>query len=543
MDSMTRKIVKMLSHDKIDRRCAAAMVLAELRVKDPEAVEALGQCLTEENRPLQLYSLDALSGIRSPKVTALMTPLLDHPDEDIRAQASAILASQGSKAVAALSKELQGAPLTRRRIIVSILSRNHEGETLDLLLRLLPDPELGEYALNALRSEVEHMSESEASVLYEKATLLLKDKNWQKDPSGMGRTLRLIGYLRNPRSVKVILPFADTKNPYPVRIAALAALRRPLAAANGNEKIVETLLEYADDADPTLARAVLDTLKGQKLAEGSTAQLLKLSRSRHTETRTFALEALGRSGDQKGIKSLLSHLRGNDPVARDAATRALGHMEGAAQALLKELESALEDPTQVGLLCRLLRGHLKEMKPAAHKTITGLAVMALEQDKPAAAPLLDFLAVSDPQGYAQALMQRALIHRKAKRYTQALALLTRLQSKNLLDDEGRYAALVCGLAALPNKKDLGRANRSTDPVLRLIGELLSTGTNVAAKLKKEKTLEAEELFFLGFNYSESKDEDEKDFGGALLSHLATTSPRSKLGRSAKNKLHLVGLDE
>ena len=40
---------------------------------------------------------------------------------------------------------------------------------------------------------------------------------------------------------------------------------------------------------------------------------------------------------------------------------------------------------------------------------------------------------------------------------------------------------------------------------------------------------------------ESVDVDEKDFGGELLGHLVEKSPRSKLARSAKNKLKLAGL--
>jgi len=73
-------------------------------------------------------------------------------------------------------------------------------------------------------------------------------------------------------------------------------------------------------------------------------------------------------------------------------------------------------------------------------------------------------------------------------------------------------------------------------------ELLSRGFPLASRMRKEKCLTPDDLFFVGFNFSESKDEDEKAFGGALLSHLADQSSRTKLGRSAKNKLKLVGLE-
>jgi len=124
MDSTTKKIVRMLSHERADKRYAAAMVLAELRVRDAQAVEALGKCLSEDNRLLQASALEALAGVRSKKVTAFVLPLLDSTNEEIKAQAIALLANQGGKAAAALSSELHGAPLARRRTIVNVLVRN-----------------------------------------------------------------------------------------------------------------------------------------------------------------------------------------------------------------------------------------------------------------------------------------------------------------------------------------------------------------------------------------------------------------------------------
>jgi hypothetical protein len=161
MDATLKKIVGMLDDDRMDRRCAAAMVIGELRLKDAEVVEALGRCLAEDNRLLQLYALEALAGQKSPKIPALVTPLLDSSDEELRTQASALLVGQGSRAAASLLKELQGAPVARRRALVSILARSHEAEVMEKLFALLPDPELGEFTLNALRGELDHLGPEE----------------------------------------------------------------------------------------------------------------------------------------------------------------------------------------------------------------------------------------------------------------------------------------------------------------------------------------------------------------------------------------------
>ncbi len=541
MDAQIKKIVKMLGDERLERRCAAAMVLGELRIKDPATVEALGKCLLEHNPVLQAYVLEALAGIRTAKVAGFVTPLLDSPDDEVRAKAGAILASHGSAAANTLAKELDTAPTSRRRAIISILAPRHDKETLDRLLPLLADEEVGEYTLNAIRGESEHMNVKERASLVSLAGALLKDKTWSKDPAGVGRALRLMGYMRDPKSVRTILPFATPKHPFPVRLAALAALRRPLAASSSTAKAMDQLLIYANEPNPTLARAALDTLRGLKFSDQATDQLLQLTEGRHAETRVFALEALGKTGSQKVIKVLLSRLGEDDPTAREAASRALSRMEGIAPALVKELGARGDDPAHLQRICQLLRRQAEALTPAARKTIIQLALDALNKSRPAAEPLLELVVAVDPAGYTEMLTARALVHKKAKRFAQAHELLKRLAGKGLLTDEGRYAALISGLCMLPSKKDLGRANRSTHPLLHLLVELLENGVAVAGKLKRERALTPEDLFFIGFNFSESQDEDEQELGGALLAHLVKSSPRSKLGRSAKNKLHLVGL--
>lgn len=548
MDATLKKVVELLSDERLERRCAAAILLAELRPKEAEVLEALGAALAEENRLLRLYVLEALAGMRSPKIAGLVTPLLDSGDEEVRAQAAALLGSQGARASAALARELADAPVPRRRAIISILAHQHDKETFDRLCRLFPDPEVGEYALNALRGEVDHMGDEETEALRAQVGALLKDKKLLADPEGTGRALRLLGYLRSPRSLRTILPFCAEKHPGAVRLAALAALRRPLQAGAALEGALEPILACAEDADGTLARAAIDTLRGVKLPEGDglAPRLLKLSESPHAEVRKFALEAVGRTGagGGKALKGLLAALAGDDPAAREAAASSLGRLEGAGPALVKELEAAAgaKNVEQVRLVGRVLRRHPDPLKPAAKQAIAELAADAMEQGSPVAEPLAELLAAVHAEGYAALLADRALAHKKAKRFAEAFALFAKLGAAGLLDGETRYAALVCGLCALPSKKELGRASRTTDPVLKLIVELLAKGEPVGTKLVKEKALEAEDLFYVGFNFIESKDDDEKELGATLLSHLAETAPRSKLGRSAKNKLHLAGMD-
>ncbi|MCC6747053.1 MAG: HEAT repeat domain-containing protein [Deltaproteobacteria bacterium] len=542
MEPILERIAGMLGDERVERRCAAAMVLAEVRPKSAEVTEALARCLAEDHAPLRVYALEALAAMRATGIASAVAPLLDSPDEEVRARAAVLLASQGAKAAAALTRELDGAPLARRRTIVQILARFHSKDTFERLLKLLPDEELGDTVLTTLRGELEQMNDAEQKSLREAVAALLKNKSWMSELTGAARTVRLLGYFRDGKLTAAILPFLGDKSPVPVRVAALAALRRPLHAGKPPLDAVRELLRCAADADPSVARAAVDTLRGLPLPPEAAPALPKLAESTHSETRAYALDALGRTGDTKAVKTLIASLGSDDPTAREAAARALSRIDGAAGALVKELEAALGQPERLERLVRLLLPHATELGAAAKKTLAELALDALEADRPAAAPLLRLLKAADPQGLASLFTERALAHKKAKRFEQAFALMSRLEAAGLLDDEGHYVALVSGLCAHPGKKDLARASRTTDPVLKHAVALITAGFPVVGRLKKEKTVADEDLFFVGFNFVESKDEDEKELGGELLSHLAESSPRSKLGRSAKNKLRLVGLE-
>ena len=543
MDATTKKIIRMLSHERADKRYAAAVVMAELRVRDAQAVEALGKCLSEDNQLLQATALEALAGVRSPKVADHVMPLLDSPHEEIKAQAIALLANQGNETAEALTRELHSAPLARRRTIVNILVRNHEEQAFERLLEFLPEADIGEHILAAMRNEIDHMEPDDAELLREMTAALLKKKEWLADPRRTARALRLLGYHRSPTLVRTILPFASVKKPVPVRLAALAALRRPLGAARATGKAFIELLAHAEDPDPTLARAAVDTLKALPLCTDATEQLLKLTEGRHAEARAFALESLGRMGNPSVIRNLISHLGGDDPAARDAAEQALGNIEGAGAALVKEIQT-VEDPAHMQRLCEVLRRHARDLKPAARRSVVALAVRALEEDWPTAPPLLRLLSAVDPDGHADALLARATAHQQAGRHQEAFALLNRLHEGRMLDDKGRYAAVVAGLCAKAgDKKDLGRASRSTHPILRHVSALVTSGFALSAALIEDSAVTNEGLFYMGFNYSESDVSAEEDLGADLLSHLAETTPRSKLGRSARNKLRLMGLDE
>lgn len=542
MDKTTEQIVKMLSDERMDRRYAAALVLAELRIPDPSVVDALIVCLSDENRLMRIAALDALSDVRSPEVTKHVLPFLDNPDADLRDRAIVILGNQGGEAFSALLRELQGAPLPRRRTLVSILARNPDDRMLERLLQLLADGEIAEHVIAALRSEIDHMPKPRQEAMAKQLCTLLGTDSWIMDPGRTARTLRLVGYIRDPNLVEVIFPFTMDKKPVPVRLAAVAALRRPLGGQVPNMGAVfSALMRYAAEPEPTLARAAVDTLRGMPLPTDAVSGLLELSKSRHAEARAFALESLGTLGDEKIVGSLFVHLYGEDPVARTAALQALAKMEEAPSILFAEWQSQT-DPHRVKLLCDALLSHAGRLDQAMRRTILLRTVNAIEEESPMAPALMTFLSTLEPEGCAEALYARAVSHRAAGRHSLAFSLLCQVEQAGLLQDKGRYEAVVSGLCTIARKQELGRASRTQHPVLRNLLALVHHAYPVASRLVEEPLLNLDDLYYLGFNFAESRDADEQELGGLLLHHVMEKGANTKLAQSARNKLRLAGIE-
>ena len=137
------------------------------------------------------------------------------------------------------------------------------------------------------------------------------------------------------------------------------------------------------------------------------------------------------------------------------------------------------------------------------------------------------------------MFDRAARLRKGGHHGEAFAALRPLaQSRAPLDDEQRFSIGVLGLKA--SGRNLLRSARGVDPVLMQFSQLVQTGFPVTRQLGKQKDLELDDLFTLGFNFVESHDENEKGLGVELLELVASRQPRGKLGVAAKNKLKLAG---
>src|SRR5664280_1028869 len=125
MDKTLQTICGMLQSPDGMRRCAAAMVIAELRPKQDAVIKALGGTLKDANQLLTRYVLEAFEVLDSRAVVPYVLPLLEAPDVETKLRAAAIIARSGGDNVASLRNQFVRANPQQKRVLVDILARIH----------------------------------------------------------------------------------------------------------------------------------------------------------------------------------------------------------------------------------------------------------------------------------------------------------------------------------------------------------------------------------------------------------------------------------
>ena len=73
----------------------------------------------------------------------------------------------------------------------------------------------------------------------------------------------------------------------------------------------------------------------------------------------------------------------------------------------------------------------------------------------------------------------------------------------------------------------------------MLAALLSRGFDVGTALRKDKSLDLDALYYVGFHFAEAK----KPLGQELLEEVVKKGGRTKVGKMAKNKLALLEASE
>ncbi len=598
------QVVELLEHDRVELRAAAATVLAAVGDGDATVHKGLVGRLDDADAIVRRIALEGLVAHGATGIAPNLVAILKRDDEALAERAAQVLGAQGAAAEGSLRKELGHGPIGARRAIAQLLLRRATIPAIDAILDQLGDAELGEQALQLVRHELDGGDDKLADLVHKAASARVGDAGKRLDkelaraekdhekaaatptkakggkggksakkPNGAGAStfdatrdpivgaalaehtalLRLIGYLARPTSQHLLVAQSADDRPRAVRFAAISALRRIVAAseAKGTESAIEALIEYADGDDLGIAQAAIDTLRGARIPERLAKPFAALARSKNSAAQKLAMERLPAGGGAAAVKALIDALGGDDVTARDAAARGLARAPEAVLPLVRAL-LASEDEQAARRYAGALRSHRGHVSSTAIEELVAVAHQHLDghgKGKATADSILlerivgEVIADVAPEKHVELLFERARRLRKAGKSLEAFGALkpllrSRADLDAVIDDEARFFLAVLGLKAAG--QGILRASHADDPVLEQFGRLAASGFPVAKKLAREKDVEDEEMYGLGFRLLESSEENDKELGAELLQGIIDERPRSKLAKAAKNKLKLTG---
>ena len=598
-------IIELLDSERVDLRAAAATVLSAVGKGDKTVEAALTKGLADDDGMVRRIALEGLADMGAGGIAGKLVPLLHSGDEVLAERAAQVLAQQGAAAEATLRKEVGAGPISARRVMAQLLLRRGTQPAIDAVLDQLADPEFGEQALQLVRTELDSGNDKLGNQIEKSAVERASEANrelgkaWTRalktaadaqkaaaaaakkvkgkkangsqgapapaaadplrDPevargvATLGALLRLIGYLGRPSTQALLLKYADLESPRPIRLSAIAGLRRIVATseARGTEKVIEALIEFADGDDLAVAQSAVDTLRGARIPESLAKTFSALAKSKNVAAQKLAMERLPAGGGASAVKALVEALGGDDPTARDAAARGLSKAPESVLPVTRALLATKDEQIArryAGVL-RSHRGHVsnqaieeivarvREYMDAHFKGKATADQIVLER------VLAELISDIAPNQHVELLFERARrLHKQGKAVEAFGSLKPLLRSRadidTAIDDEQRFFLALLSLEAAG--EGLIRTTRTDDPVFDQFSRLAAKGYPVAKQLAREKDVSDEALYALGFRLLESGDGSNEELGAELLQGIIDERPRSKLAKAAKNKLKLTG---
>jgi hypothetical protein len=359
----------------------------------------------------------------------------------------------------------------------------------------------------------------------------------QQRPAAVS-AMRLLGQLGRAPARRWLFKFIGPEHPPVLRSHALVALLRCLRDQEIRKDEYARLFPLLEEGEfSEVTRLALELLDAHELPDDARSWLSKLMQSPHADVQKFALRRMGEVGTPATVRTLVEQLGDADYRKRDAAASSLRKIPEARAALIKELV-ACDNASKAWSIVELLRSFEGKWRQDTIDALWKRFETAVAAEERIKAALLNGLKQADEEGAYERLADQAARLLKAKKYKEALGFLAPLGEFPTFKPEHKF---YLGLAQLKIHAHTLATNRH-HPAVELFSDLYrNSAYPLFESLKKDKGLGPEELFALGFGLVERAG-DERNLGRDLLEHISSKFSRHKVGKSAKNKLKLLGAD-
>lgn len=537
---MEEKIIELLRSEVLEKRVAAAIVLGEIGAKSAKATLALADALDSGVPLLQRHALEALAKVGAKRALPKVFPLLVSPSEEVRRAARAAVSSVGEEVVGTIRERLNAATHDERRALDAVLADVGGKDAFSILVRGLATA-TGEAATSAALAVRQRVKDADArtrkAYLAETEKFLAAQAKARGTSAAVASAIKILGYLEDPRTVPTLLAYATSKTADAlVKKEAIIAFRFALQGDRASPKVVDALANAAESDDRTLAQTALHTLGSLALAPESIQKLRRLLASPDPERVRFVIDLLGRAPGGEAAKMLVDVLTRLDRRYAEPAASALEGKEDAAPALARALLET-QDRDRAWTLRNVLRPLAKQLPPALRKELLTHATERLAAGERGWEAALDVVRDADPDAVADALRGLAQKFVRARNAEKAQAVLTLLTRGERATPQDKY--LLGSLWLQKSPLDTRKASRETDEALRLFAELADKGFDLSRALRKDRNLDLEHLYYVGFHLVE---QGYGEVGRELLEDVRVRGGRAKVARMARNKLELSALE-
>jgi hypothetical protein len=255
-----------------------------------------------------------------------------------------------------------------------------------------------------------------------------------------------------------------------------------------------------------------------------------LARQPGEEPIRVLVEVLATTKDKRRAEIAAACLVARDANGSAGAPASAPVRDDAVLSLAKAL-LASSDADRAWLLRGILRPSAKEIPATVRKQLLDRALSRLAEGESQWEPLLGAARDADGAAVTDGLRSLALKLRKGDP-EKALTVLRVLCRTEACTDDDRYLLAIGELSR--GAHDTRGSAREADESLRLFAVLIERGVDVGSRIRKDRSLSLEDLYYLGFHFSERGNA----LGDELLRAVADRGGRAKIATMAKSKLAL-----
>jgi HEAT repeat protein len=537
MDALLQKLLNLVAKGTVEQRCATLLVLAALKLDNAQVVKAVGAAIAQPNPVLKDFALRYFEEVNPKSAVPLFADLLDDPDKDTHERAVRFLCQAGQAAVPAVLQFAAGASRAGQVNAARVLCELRGKAAFKGLLPMLVGgtDEFNKTICDLMTPAIRGLDAKEQEQLYTEVEAFAAKLDPKEQRPAAVSVMRLMGQLGRAEARRWLIKFVTPEHHHALRSHALIALLRCLRDHDLRKEEYAKLVPLLEEAEfSEVTRLAIDLLDAHELPDDSRHLLSHLLESPHPDIQKFALRKMADFSTPATVRTLIDQLGDPDYRKRDVAANSLRKIPEARAALLKEL-MACDDASKAWSIAELLPSFEGKWRQDMLNNLWKRLHAAIAAEDRIQTAFLQVLKVADANYSYEQLAGEAARLAKAKKFKEAAAFLTPLKDFSEFKPEDKFRL---ALAQVKLHAHTLASNRHHPAVEHLADLHRNSAYPLFDALKKERALEAEDLFNLGFSLVE-RHGDERGLGKDLLQHVATKFPRTKIGKNAKNKLKLI----